>query len=187
MLDIYIPFSFSISAYPLLIHLSPSNTYLFIFSYLFSISFLSLLFFPLLLCFHTILSHVHNMNTSQQHHMSHDCDFVFAIFSHVSLSSFFYKTFIFWAITCELMSPHISLLSFLSLCLCISFSSLHFHTPSSSNLWMVPLRDITRCTRSIVRPTDGLSSRHNQPLGVPSDMNGPSSALYRYSPYGFNY
>ena len=35
---------------------------------------------------------------------------------------------------------------------------------------------------SIVRITDGLSSRQIQPLGVPSDMNGPSSALIAIAP-----
>ena len=41
---------------------------------------------------------------------------------------------------------------------------------------------ITRRNRSIVRPTDGLSPRQNQQLGVPSYMNGRSSAFIAIAP-----
>ena len=42
--------------------------------------------------------------------------------------------------------------------------------------------DQYRRIRSIVRPTDGLFLRQSQPLGVPSDMNGPSSAFIAIAP-----
>ena len=43
-------------------------------------------------------------------------------------------------------------------------------------------RKATTAACSIVRSTDGLSSRQKQPLGVPSDMNGPSSAFIAIAP-----
>jgi len=86
-------FSLSLYAYSLLIsslslsHISLSSHISILFFYFYFHHH----FIPLLLCFHLILFHVHNMKTSQQLHMSYDYDFVSAIFSHVTLSSFFIK------------------------------------------------------------------------------------------------